>query len=499
MFKTQQEHPMWCDPDAKMYNGIELRYDSYNCKALSMTLRALLFNKEINNISGIDSFDYSHSSTRVTGDTFDEVFSRITSQIGWSISSMSNKLLFIEVNPVLTCDKNLFDWLSEEFCKTMNDVYETNYSEVTKIALFYKKTLSVRCFIDPEKMNSIVIYEKKGLDCTHYVQLGIPTYLPWFFCARDEDGNVLKHEDGTTKLNLSPIESDFLKTLRERESAPYMKMLGEIAELYKLDEVRLESMLGDFEKQWAQAQVDNVRSSIEDYNRRIRDYETEISNLITLKRDKSIQLTGIISKINETDCKTLDYFKSNKNLHVVRCESGKIRFDCTGYLECYDEDVAEEFVENKRSVIYSYSNYDSSDTYKLFKAVFVDKIVKLRSMAQYVLNINSNRVEGTQSANYTAGLTESYFPNSHIHRYACLGDYSRMMCEALENEDVVACLELCQMSTRSLNFSDTTVMEHFCDKITSWNKKVFELPDGKSATPREVIKYVSENEKKEEE
>lgn len=494
MFRSVIESPQWNNSTPEMFNGVNQKYDdTYGCGSLTATLRALLFNKEIK-VNG-EKFDWFHKQRRL--DKGDECYD-ITRCTPFPIREAQNKIFFLEVY----CGNvdEAFKTISDELVGYLKEHFYVDFHEVEKVKTFYKKTMNVLCFINPEKKVSLVIYEKRGVDCHHYMQIGIPTYLPWFFCLRDEQGNPITNEDGSTKLNLSAEESELLKTLRERDSAPYLSALEKIAEVYNLEEARLEKALGDFEKQWAYAHLDETKRNIEELIRRIKESEIAISGYLTQKREKEMMLSGLNKKIEDTESHTLEYFKTNKALKLVRAESGDIVFDSIGFVENYDEEIAEEFVDNTRSVLYSNSNLDLSDTEKLFRALFVDSTVKLKTIAQYSIDINRNRVEGHSDPSYTPGLVHSYFPNPHIHYYSCLGDYSRMMCEALEKEDIITCLELCQMSTRSLNFADETVMEKFVSRITSNKRdKIYQLPDGSSANLTEVLKYVSEDVQKESE
>ena len=485
MFRNSVSNDNWTGVDEKMYNGIRTG-EMYSCKSMAMTLRALLINKEL-----LPGFEWAIRSKRV--DTSNPCYD-VCGNFPFSFSGedAKNKLVFIEVYS--SSINEVFDGLSDNFSEYVKENYGKTFSEVKKIRLFFKKTMNVLCFIDPENKTSIVLFERRGIDCFHYMQLGIPTYIPWYFCLRDSEGNPVCNDDGSEKLDLSEIESRLVKTLRERDSAPYLAVLEEMAILYKLDERRIEAALGDFEKQWAISARQQVSNEILNCVNQIKSYEREISELLTKKRDKDLMLIGIEHKINSTSCKTLEYFKTNKALKLVSSESGTLRFDCVGYLEVFDEEVAEEFVNNDESILYEYSNLNDSDTEKFFNAIFVDKTIRIKTCAQYVLNLNRNRVEGISDATYSSNLVDNYYPNPHIHLYSCLGDYSRMMCEALESEDIITCFELCQMSARSLNFSDSTVMEKFVKKITSMTKNVFELPDGSLVNTRGVLKYVKEEE-----
>ena len=59
---------------------------------------------------------------------------------------------------------------------------------------------------------------------------------------------------------------------------------------------------------------------------------------------------------------------------------------------------------------------------------------------------------------------DTYIPNPHIDRYSCLGNYERTMNERLMENDAIGAIEQCISSCKSLNFSDSTVMEVLMDR-----------------------------------
>ena len=178
-------------------------------------------------------------------------------------------------------------------------------------------------------------------------------------------------------------------------------------------------------------------------------------------------------------------------------------------MEYFEEDIVESVLENKRSFIYSYSDYSDygiskEDMGLLIKKVFLDKEIKLRVCAAYQLDISSDvhtRTIGSVTDDDTRlSKFGTYVPNPHIERYSCMGDYQYVVNECLSDGDYIQALEQCVASAISLNFADSTVMEFFMEKLyrrnsRNYNIKAFELPTGEIVDPKDAIKWIHENDK----
>lgn len=472
MFRNSISNISWTEDNTALFKGIPLQSSPYDY-SFTATLRALLYPR-LEQWDASKDFALTYHLISRGLRHGDDVNSGIIYELPMSISS-KNALTVMEVAAGSNVD-DTFNKISEGFSKYVKENYEEDFTEVTKIRTFYKKTMNVLCFINPKNKSSIVLFERKGTDCFHYLQIGIPTYLPWFF-----------EENPATEL-----EMKIIKSLREKTPDAYLKTLQEMSEVYKLDDERVKSALGGFEKQWALSRKNDVEESIAYCRRQIEKYRDNIASLLNDMREKSTMLMGIMAKIENTECATLEYFLSNPNLVFDKAGSGWFQFYTKAYLECFDESQAEAFIDNENSIIYRNSNKPFEETERVYKAIFINSEIKIRMTACYKVDINSNRIVGKSDATYP--FTE-YYHNPHIQYYHCLGDYENSMTEALQNEDIVMALELCSMSTRSLNFGDSTVMQRFCSDITNDAfGSIFELPDGTVTDWEGVLKYLDEQE-----
>ena len=215
-----------------------------------------------------------------------------------------------------------------------------------------------------------------------------------------------------------------------------------------------------------------------------------LSDLIGQKKEKDLLLLGLNSKLNNTESKVLDYFRSNPNIELIRVRDGKLQFVSFGHIECFNEEFAETSIENRDSIIYDYSTMSNDDTYRVFSAIFVDNKIKIRTIACYEVDISRNYVKGLSNFSYPKKF-DTYLPNTHIDEYSCLGDYEIMMHEALMKEDIIMCIELCIMSSKSINLGDSPVMRKFIPRITN-GYKCLELPDGTITDFKGTLKYLEE-------
>ena len=130
-------------------------------------------------------------------------------------------------------------------------------------------------------------------------------------------------------------------------------------------------------------------------------------------------------------------------------------------------------------------------------AIFIDQVLKLRFCCAYTIRLGE-RVTGMRGYDYNESC-DTYIPNPHIDRYSCLGNYERTMNERLMENDAIGAIEQCISSCKSLNFSDSTVMEVFMDRMCGRDgykhNKCIELPDGSVVDMNGAIEWMKEQER----
>lgn len=454
-----------------IYNNIGCYTNNkYNCNSLSVLLRALLINR-VSDLLPPPKIEICGSETIHDGESDDRAVRRIFYNAGFCYDDKNYM-------QIISCNCGLFETYKNAILERINSKSENhNFIEVEKVRIFFKKVMEVLCFINPTNKSSIIIFNDKGIEYFHYLLSGLPVFIPWFF----QEENKITESD--TRL---------LSALTKRTSDEFLNELDRIADENDIKSKKLNFYLNNFEKSFAEKRIGSVNSEINRIMRDIESYKKIISDLIGQKREKDLILLGLNSKLNSTESKVLDYFKSNPNIELIRVSNGKLQFVSFGNIECFNEEFAETSIENRDSIIYDYSTKSREDTYKIFSNIFIDNKIKIKTIACYEIDISYNNVKGLSHFSYPKKF-DTYLPNTHIDEYSCLGDYEVMMQEALIKEDIIMCIELCIMSSKSINLADSPVMRQFIPFITN-GYKCLELPDGSVTNFDGALQYLNEEE-----
>lgn len=410
--------------------------------AFNIVVRALLTDRVD------ESIDFKIMYNEIThNDNYSDPTKELRQRLS-AFESSSENLWLIAVRRT---DSAYFDKLAEGVKEI------SGWTETAKVRKFFNRT-DVTCFTNAEDKKTIVIYrplDGMSLETERYVLMGVPVYLPWFFKEKP----------------ITKEETDFLEALSKTSCDSFIKGAKNLFDIKKIRERIMVHDLDGIGTRFARNKIEYIKNEIESYRRKIETKRNEISNLMVQIQEQNLSLDGLRNIVKNDNNEILEFFKLNDNLVFRDCSGDIMTFYCTGYLDSFDEDAAEEYIDNRDSIIYEYTNINCNDTEKLFRAIFIDQTVKIRTVAMYQVNVSGFRVNGCSDAHYINEVANR-FPNTHIHHYHCLGDYEMMMVDALREGNVVGCLSICGMSARSLNFGDSTVMERFVNDITSITKNM---------------------------
>ena len=362
-----------------------------------------------------------------------------------------------------------------------------NYKKLDKVTLFFQKIFKVICFVCPETKSVAIYTVRLRMQHMHYLQCGMLAYLPWYF----------NKEDG-----ISEIEMELIESLRMKTSTKYEETLERMGKEYDFRDAFIRIKLEGFETKFEQEILNdergryrNVISNLDELNRRIGERLQEKIRL-------EASILGLETKIENGggESEIMDYFIANKKVTLLGCDDAYMRFAVKDYLQYWDEDMAESMIDNKRSYLYRNSVFSEEDTEKFFKSVFIDEEVKMKICGAYTIRIGG---EVSIPTRFAFGREfKDAMPNPHTDEYACLGNYQRIINDALIKRDYITAVEQCVASCKSLNFGDSTVMEAFVGEVFGQrrrNNKCFELPDGKIVDPEGVIEYLNTKDVKKEE
>lgn len=368
-----------------------------------------------------------------------------------------------------------------------------SWERLPRVTDFFRKISGFKCICvcDQEHHNVMLYVKNLTMQRYHYMQCGILAYLPWYF---------------NKEAGITPEEMEMIEGLRVKDSTNYLESCRKFATKLDLDTARIKKMLADIETRIDRETLENVKSSISRNRESIREWQAQISSLLSQIADLEVKYEGLQVKIasgKPSENSLLDFFIKNKNVIHLRTISGNAMYiQVTSYCDFFDEDLAEKTIANKNSFVYRRTSgyFSAEDIEKLMRAVFVDRTIRLRFCAEYLIDLN-RQVRARNGVSFDESFRDTYMPNPHINQYSCLGNYARIMTDYMERGDNIGAIMQCIASCGSLNFGDYTVMEFFMDSIAGRrdvNTRAFELPDGSVVKPEDAIKWLNENEAKEE-
>lgn len=383
----------------------------------------------------------------------------------------------------------VFDGIDENFTKKYSD-----WVRLEKVTEFFHKSFRTSCFINAECKKVIVFVENLNVRRLHCLQIAIFAFMPWYF---DPEKGV------TTE------EMELIQSLRERSADKYEECIEKIASKYDFRTLGIRSLLKGFETKYERAEAENVRREIENIYSSISDYDRYIRDLLKSKRDYEIKLLGLEAKIASTeesgDSEIMEYFLCNSKLSLDDVTDDTLTFSCCDYLTYFDEDMAASMISNRRSYVYiidgrRYNNYiKEEDIERLMKAIFVEQKLRMKFCAAYRFNLGYG-VTALTGYNYGT-MFKDCMPNPHTDRYSCMGNYQREITARIKENDYIGAIEQSIASCKSLNFGDSTVMQEFMRRVYGINEytknRCIELPDGSVVTPKEAVAWLNEQEKQE--
>lgn len=378
-----------------------------------------------------------------------------------------------------------------ELMKSSFEQHYEGWHRLNKVTDFFRKTFYVLCFINPEKRNVYLFTDRMDVRKMHYLQCSIFAFLPWYF---------------NPEVGVSELEMELIESLRQKTSEKYEDCIARIASQYDFRTQRIRNLLAGFETRYERQECDRVRKEIMQYIEKIENLNSQIGDYLRSKADKEIRLLGLETKIAQgesEDSEIMEYFLCNNKLVLEQVTDTYMVFSCMDYLAYFDEDMAKQMIDNKRSYIYRpngrmCNNFiKEDDIERLMYAIFIDQILRVKMCSAYKFELRGN-VEGLSRHSYGYECRECT-PNPHIDRYSCIGNYERTINRLLQNHDYIGAIEQCVASCKSLNFGDQYVMVEFMNRIygisdSNVNIRCIELPNGKVVTPKEAIEWIKAQE-----
>ena len=236
--------------------------------------------------------------------------------------------------------------------------------------------------------------------------------------------------------------------------------------------------------------------------------QQEIDNLLATMGEKArnhedamIRIMGLEAAIanGDEDTELTDFILAHDNINIVKTLDDR-GFQIT---------VKTQYVPTTESIAQardalrqgkgwltarSQSKIKFEEMKALFKALFVDRILKLNFCASYNITLSTDVFRIPISGYNFDDEFCDYMPNPHINTHRCGGDYVTDWAVEVSQGDFLGMINTCVASAGSLNFGDGTVMREFMDRlygIRGGNTKAIVLPDGRVVTPEDAIAWIN--------
>ena len=364
------------------------------------------------------------------------------------------------------------------------------FEELKDVSAFVSKQMNALFFINKETKSSIAIVVDVTPARWHFLQVFISRLMPWYFADIERP--------------LTEAERAFVFTLAEGNYQKYMDCIEEYAKLYDFRSGEIKKAFSGFGKNVRKRQIDETTSRIDRLEREIANMTASINSYLNDRADAIVRLRGLnamASDASELESELIDYFMANKTLNNIEVtDRGDIRFIVATYIEYFDADMYDVFSKKDSSLLYN--GYDTPAVFEpiekkklFFDAVFGENpLLKIKVCAYYSMNVNGYV---TSQDHYTYGDEyANYIPNPHLQNFNCLGDHKRYIEECLRNNDIIGAVEQCVSSARSINLGEDPTMNRFFKDIFKSSKRIIELPDGTSCTPKEALKWLESRKEK---
>lgn len=380
-----------------------------------------------------------------------------------------------EVNSMIDTMKGKFDALED-------------YQFVEKPTQIFERAFRVYVWYSEKRKSAAILTGTMDIRKLHVLQICIPKALPWFFPDA---------ESGKTEDKYTADERALLASFQQTSEKEYIDAITKLAQQYNMREVIIRKRLGGVTKHIHEIELSRAQEHIRDLESRISDYYREIESYLRDRENEMTRIYGLKARIKENGegSDLMDYFLYNPCVFLRRVSGTSIYFTCSGYLENWDDDKAETTIEADSSFPYEIAGGDygvDTDKFKnLLRAIFIDRSIRIRVYADYEIDL-SGHVDTAHFDEHDSSIAE-YMPNPHIEHYDCLGDYKRRILDCLSSGNTLEAFNYCLASSRSLNWTDYTVMSKFIREICNdlADLRCFELPDGSAVNMAEAMRWAN--------
>lgn len=338
-------------------------------------------------------------------------------------------------------------------------------------------------FINEDQHKTLVLAKSLTVTVWHTVQSLIPLYIPWVFAEAE---NKLNKEEMDVLLALA----DPKKT-----SHDYIQAVEHLSLKFDLQRAAKEYYLRGFESRIVEKQIEREKRRIEDYCTDIRRYERELSGLYNKKARSDVMLSALIGSSKTDSHELMDYFISNKKLHIKEVCDDEVYYFVSGVIDNWHPDTFEHIFGNKNSELFgafrncSGKRIDSKEDFeRLLIAVFRDEIIKIKIVSAWQLGVGCG-INPIQGADYPEAFKD-YIRNPHLDNHGCMGGYREDINHAAAEHNYLRAVDISSFMNGNIGFGDHYVVPEFIRDILKTDRKCFVLPDGSSVTQKEAVEWL---------
>ena len=347
------------------------------------------------------------------------------------------------------------------------------FTYVKKLTDLFKKNFEAYAFVNEEKRVTCLYSACDSYAQWHYLQCGLVGILPWYITSQ----TLL---DDTNK-------KDLVYSLSKKEQTDYLNCLSLVAEKFDFKATYIRKQLGGFERRYAEQEIKDVERKILESTDRIKECLAAAASIQVDIRNLQIRYDGLTMSIqnDSSNSEIMEYFLANKSLDLVSVDDLVLKFSVHGYLEFWDPDMAENYIENHGSYFYTNTHgLSDEDVEMLLRAIFIDQTIKLRICAAYSMDLKRYVLNPLTAFMFTD--YNKMMANPHINRYGCIGNFDQVFEEAMIRGDYVYGIEQCIVSAKSLSLADSIVMREFMSSLYGYSNTEYindaihclETPDG---------------------
>lgn len=411
-----------------------------------------------------------------------------------------NTLIFVEL-PDNPSEDDLFalDQLREKTEELM-----PGFKPIPAQAKFIKEQVDKESLFlrDEEHHRTVVYFCGLNVRYLHLLESFIPALLPWHFREKP----VVDAKNGTIE---DQEAVDLLMACSNPNASKFENAVAALYSRYDFREAIIKSKLRGFESKFHEAELDNVRRSIEQIRNSMEDLRRRISDYYQELDSKTTREAGLIQKIQtqeEGGSEVMDLFLTYKNIHLVSVNDTEITFVVDTVINNYDPEVFALTIENGNAFWYRteggrhYSRAWSDEQIKKFlKAIFEDEILKIKVCAAYSLDFARGRYRGNSHFTFDPQFADC-MPNQHIQQFACLGSgHENQLYEAMNRRDYTGAINVCIASAGNMSMNEVPTGECHMKYLLGDNPgKCIILPDGSNVTPLDALKWLEAQDSKEE-